>query len=86
MLSQAITRQMLTSQAGDFGLGFAVDAGKGSFGHNGADEGFQAYLMAFAETGRGVAIMANSDSGSVLFRRLADSIGRAHGWKGLEAQ
>jgi CubicO group peptidase (beta-lactamase class C family) len=86
VLSQPMTRQMLTTQAGDFGLGFAVDAGKGSFGHNGADEGFQAYLFAFAETGRGVAIMANSHNGSILFRRLAESIGRAHGWKGLEAR
>jgi hypothetical protein len=29
--------------------------------------------------------MANSDNGGALFGRLADSIGRAYGWKGLEA-
>ena len=85
VLSQAMTRQMLTPQAGDFGLGFAVDPNDDAFGHNGADEGFQAYLRAFVASGRGVVIMANSDNGFALFGRLADSIGRAYGWKGLEA-
>ena len=86
VLSQAMTRQMLTPQAGDFGLGFAVDPNDDAFGHNGADEGFQAYLRAFVASGRGVVIMANSDNGFALFGRLADSIGRAYGWKGLKAE
>ena len=85
VLSQAMTRQMLTPQAEDFGLGFAVDPDDDAFGHNGADEGFQAYLRAFVGSGRGVVIMANSDNGFAIFNRLADSIGRAYGWKGLEA-
>src|SRR5260370_11711758 len=34
----------------------------GQFGHNGADEGFQAILTMNAESGKGVAIMANSDN------------------------
>ncbi len=76
---------MLTPQAEDFGLGFAVDPNDDAFGHNGADEGFQAYLRAFVGSGRGVVIMANSDNGFAIFNRLADSIGRAYGWKGLEA-
>jgi CubicO group peptidase (beta-lactamase class C family) len=84
VLSQAMTRQMLTPQAADFGLGFAVDPDDDAFGHNGADEGFQAYLRAFIGSGRGVVIMANSDNGFAIFNRLADSIGRAYGWKGLE--
>ena len=86
VLSQAMTRQMLTVQAGEFGLGFALTPDDDAFGHNGADEGFQAYLRAFTGSGRGVVIMANSDNGFALFGRLADSIGRAYGWKGLEAE
>jgi CubicO group peptidase (beta-lactamase class C family) len=85
VLSQAMTRQMLTPQAEDFGLGFAVDPKDDAFGHNGADEGFQAYLRAFVGSGRGLVIMANSDNGFAIFNRLAGSIGRAYGWKGLEA-
>jgi CubicO group peptidase (beta-lactamase class C family) len=84
VLSTEMTRQMLTPQAGGFGLGFAVDADAGWFGHNGADEGFQAYLRAFAGPGRGIVIMANSDNGSAVFEFLADAIGRAYGWKGYE--
>jgi CubicO group peptidase (beta-lactamase class C family) len=84
VLSPAMTRQMLTPQAGDFGLGFAVDPKAGWFGHNGADEGFQAYLRAFAGPGRGIVIMANSDNGFAVFEVLADAIARAYGWPGYE--
>lgn len=84
VLSPGMTRQMLTPQAGDFGLGFAVDPRAGWFGHNGADEGFQAYLRAFAGPGRGIVLMANSDNGAAVFEFLADAIARAHGWPGYE--
>ena len=44
VLSQAMTRQQLTVQKGDYGLGFALSgSGAGrTFGHNGRDEGFDA--------------------------------------------
>jgi CubicO group peptidase (beta-lactamase class C family) len=87
VLSRAMTRRMLTEQlpgAGiGFGLGFAVGPGPTQFGHNGADEGFQAYLTAFADIGSGVAIMANSDNGSMVFDRLAASIAREYHWPSL---
>ncbi len=54
--------------------------GAGCYGHNGADEGFQALLTAFADTGRGVAIMANSDNGFALFPRLAARVETEYGW------
>jgi CubicO group peptidase (beta-lactamase class C family) len=84
VLSQAMTRQMLTVQAGEFGIGFALAPEEHLFGHNGADEGFQALLRAFTDSGRGVVIMANSDNGFAIFDRLAHSIGRAYGWKGFD--
>lgn len=84
VLSRQMTRQMLTPQAGEFGIGFALEPELTGFGHSGADEGFQAFLWAFADTGRGVVLMANSDNGSAIFNRVAASIGRAYGWKGLE--
>ena len=84
VLSQAMTKQMLTEQlpgAGiGFGLGFAVGPGKSQYGHNGSDEGFQAYLTAFADSGSGVAIMANSDNGFMIFDHLAASIAREYRW------
>jgi tetratricopeptide (TPR) repeat protein len=75
-----MTKEMLTSQSQSFGLGFAVERGSDRFGHNGADEGFQAYLTAFANAGRGVAIMANSDNGGQLFKRVAAAVANEYGW------
>jgi CubicO group peptidase (beta-lactamase class C family) len=46
VLRQSTVEQMLTVQKEDFGLGFALDDKNGlkRFGHNGADDGFQALL------------------------------------------
>ena len=84
VLSQDTVRLMLTPQADEVGLGFFVDAsGKTDrFGHGGADEGFQAVLTAFAATGRGVAIMMNSDNGTPAVQPLLDSIARDYQWPG----
>ncbi len=85
VLSQAMTKQMLTVQSDQMGLGFALRKDSDRFGHNGADEGFQAYLTAFADSGRGVAIMANSDNGSQIFETLAASVAAEYGWTSLPA-
>jgi hypothetical protein len=62
--SQEMTRQMLTPVLEQAGLGFFLDKDNpGHFEHNGADEGFQAILTMNAESGRGVAIMANRVTG-----------------------
>lgn len=84
VISQDTARLMLTPQAGEVGLGFFLDAsGKTDrFGHGGADEGFQAVLTAFAATGRGVAIMMNSDNGTPAVQPLLDSIAREYEWPG----
>ncbi|HKW35906.1 MAG TPA: serine hydrolase [Candidatus Acidoferrum sp.] len=76
VLSQKMTEEMLTPVMQGAGLGFFVEKeNPGQFGHNGADEGFQALLTMNSETGKGVAIMADSDNGitaaSYVLRRLA---------------
>jgi CubicO group peptidase (beta-lactamase class C family) len=85
VLSQAMTKQMLTMQAERAGLGFFLDAGTDRFGHNGADEGFQAYLIAFADSGSGAVVMANSDNGFMVFERIVASIAAEYGWKSFTA-
>jgi CubicO group peptidase (beta-lactamase class C family) len=84
VLTRESTELMLKPQADEVGLGWFVDAtGKTDrFGHNGADEGFQAYLVAFAATGRGAAIMANSDNGIAMMQPLLDAIAREYRWPG----
>jgi CubicO group peptidase (beta-lactamase class C family) len=81
VLSQKMTRQMLTPVLWAAGLGFFIDHDNpGVFGHNGADEGFQALLTMNAESGKGVAIMANSDNGIAVADFLLRSVAREYRW------
>jgi CubicO group peptidase (beta-lactamase class C family) len=82
VLSQASAQQMLTPQIEQAGLGFFVGLYKNTqeFGHDGADEGFQALLMMFADSGKGVAIMANSDNGLAVANQIVKSVATEYGW------
>ena len=83
VLTESMTRQMLTPQLEDAGLGFFLNMGgnPNAFGHNGADEGFQAILVMISDTGQGAAIMANSDNGVEVGNYLVSGIAREYGWK-----
>jgi CubicO group peptidase (beta-lactamase class C family) len=82
VLSEATTREMLKPQIDQIGLGFFLASHKNpeEFGHNGADEGFQALLIMFADSGKGLAIMANSDNGISVANALTQSIAKEYGW------
>jgi tetratricopeptide (TPR) repeat protein len=81
VLSQEMTRQMLTPLLRAAGLGFFIDHDNpGVFSHNGADEGFQALLIMNAESGKGVAIMANSDSGIAVGDFLLRRVAKEYSW------
>ncbi|ATB37890.1 serine hydrolase [Cystobacter fuscus] len=86
VLSQSMAKQMLTRQSESFGLGFQLRPGKEWFGHGGGNEGFKCSLMAFADSGSGVAIMTNSDDGWRIFERLTASVATEYGWKGFTAE
>jgi CubicO group peptidase (beta-lactamase class C family) len=79
VLSEEMTRQMLTPVLAEAALGFFVD-NLGQFGHSGADEGFQALLTMNAESGKGAVIMANSDNGIAVANLLMQSIAKEYGW------
>jgi CubicO group peptidase (beta-lactamase class C family) len=82
VLSQEMTRQMLTPVIEDSGLGFFLEKhDPGQFGHLGADEGFQALLTMNADSGQGVALMANSDNGIAAAELIVAAIGRENGWQ-----
>jgi CubicO group peptidase (beta-lactamase class C family) len=82
VLSEATTREMLKPQIEQVGLGFFLAGHKNpeEFGHNGSDEGFQALLIMFADSGKGVAIMANSDNGISVANALTQSVATEYGW------
>jgi CubicO group peptidase (beta-lactamase class C family) len=88
LLSQPMATQMLTPQVetteepfGQMGLAFFIDKrNPAEFGHGGADWAFQAVLVAFADDGKGAAIMTNSDNGFYVMDRLIDSIAHEYHW------
>ncbi len=82
VLSETMTRQMLTPQIEHVGLGPFLQEGNNpeEFGHNGSDEGFQANLIMFADSGKGVVIMANSDHGLAVANFLVLAIAKEYGW------
>jgi CubicO group peptidase (beta-lactamase class C family) len=81
VLSQKMTNEMLTPVLEEAGLGFFLDKqNPGQFGHNGADEGFQALLTMNAETGKGLVIMANSDNGIAVGNLLLRSVAGEYAW------
>ena len=92
VLSPSTANLMLTKVAptgsdpdAGIALGVFVSRHEGAmyFGHDGADEGFQAMLLASAERGYGVAMMANSDEGIPLMREVLDAVATEYGWEGF---
>jgi CubicO group peptidase (beta-lactamase class C family) len=96
VLSEAMTREMLTSQVerveenrfGDedhpdrMGLGLFLgdETHPDLFGHLGDDEGFQAIFVMFGDSGQGVAIMTNSNNGMLVADCLLQNIAKEFGW------
>jgi CubicO group peptidase (beta-lactamase class C family) len=81
VLSEKMTKEMLTPVTDDAALGFFLEKqNPGQFGHNGADEGFQAMLEMNAQTGKGLVIMANSDRGLIVAGFLLTSVAKEYGW------
>ena len=82
VLSQAMVNQMLTKQAGDYGLGIGL-GGSGqtaTFSHGGSNVGFRCMLFAYVHTGQGAVVMTNGDQGGVLAGEILRSISREYGW------
>ena len=82
VLSREMTTQMLTRQTESAGLGLFLQGTSQAprFGHNGADEGFQALLVATLDSGKGAVVMANSDNGVRLAQEIVLSIAAEYGW------
>jgi CubicO group peptidase (beta-lactamase class C family) len=82
VLSEAMTREMLTPQIAHRGLGFDVGSygNLEEFGHGGDDDGFNAVLIMFADSGKGVAIMTNSDNGYRVMEYVVRSVAKEYGW------
>ncbi len=82
IISQEMTREMLTPQMNDHGLGPGTGGSGDSitFSHGGANEGFRCNLYAFTKLGQGVVIMTNGDRGGELMSEILRSFSAAYNW------
>jgi CubicO group peptidase (beta-lactamase class C family) len=80
-LSPAMARAMLQPVKDHWGLGVELyTTAPKRFGHDGVNEGFQSYMIAYAGKGEGIVALTNGGQG----RRLIDEVVRAvatdYGW------
>ena len=82
VLSQDLTRQMLTPGKGNWGLGLQIggSAGDPYFSHGGVNEGFESLFVAYEHHGDGAVVMTNAQGGSALGAELMQSIAAEYGW------
>jgi CubicO group peptidase (beta-lactamase class C family) len=82
LLSHETTRQMLTPQIENSGLGLFVDGVDRSarFSHSGSNVGFKSYLVGYFDSGQGAVVMTNSENGSQLILEILRSIAAEYGW------
>lgn len=85
-LKPETARQMLTQQNGaPYGLGATVGDADGTLVlmKGGQNVGYQAYLILLPAEGKGMAVMTNSDNGSILAEALIRRAAELYGWPKL---
>jgi CubicO group peptidase (beta-lactamase class C family) len=82
VLSQEMTKQMLTRGMGDYGLGLAIGGSVTDpyFGHGGVNAGFESSMTAYEKDGEGAVVMTNAQGGSRLADEVMRSIAAAYHW------
>lgn len=85
VLSAAMTKQMLTSGMGNWGLGLQIGgtASDPWFSHGGVNEGFVNIFYMFEKNGDGAAVMTNGDNGGQIGDELIHSIAKEYNWPDL---
>jgi CubicO group peptidase (beta-lactamase class C family) len=82
LLSMAMARQMLTHEKDDWGLGVALAATDHPlrFGHAGSNEGFRCDFEAYIDSGQGVVIMTNANSGEAIIGEIRRAVAQEYAW------
>ena len=82
VLSQNTVNAMLSKHKGDWGLGPELRevSNKLIFQHGGKNKGFTNDMMAFAETGDGLIVMANGDGAGSLIKEIQLSFSDYYSW------
>src|ERR1035438_7595200 len=81
-LKAETVKTMLTKSPGDYGLGIGLGetAGRASFSHGGANEGYRCQYFAYRDSGEGAIVMTNGDNGGDLASEILRSIAVEYGW------
>ncbi len=80
-----LTPRFEVSPGQHIGIGFFLDDNRGTFGHDGSDEGFITFLTATKDGTRGVIVMANSDASGPLLGEISRGVARAFAWPNTPA-
>jgi len=82
VLSPRLAKEMLTLEAGNWGLGFSIEQeidGDFWFTHGGSNAGFRAYFAMLCKRGTGVIIMSNGERGGELNMEVLRAISAEYG-------
>ncbi|HXC96864.1 MAG TPA: serine hydrolase [Edaphobacter sp.] len=82
VLSQAMTKEMLTAGMGKWGLGLQIGGADSNpyFGHGGVNAGFESVMEAYENDGEGAVVMTNAQGGSRLADEVIRSIAKVYHW------
>jgi CubicO group peptidase (beta-lactamase class C family) len=82
VLSEAMTRQMVTAGQGHWGLGLEIGGADSNpyFSHGGANEGFRNIFLAYENSGEGAVVMTSGDAGGQIGDEVLNSIATEYGW------
>ncbi|MBK5290589.1 MAG: serine hydrolase [Acidobacteriia bacterium] len=79
VLSTDLTRQMLSTQTPDWGLGIQVLAEGTIFLHTGSNLGYRCIFIGYPHTGEGAVVMTNAEGGQELRMEILRSIAVEYG-------
>ena len=82
VLSQAMTKQMLTPGLGNWGLGVRIGGSKEDpyFTHDGVNAGYESLFVGYENHGDGAVVMTNAQGGEQLAKELLQSIATEYNW------
>jgi CubicO group peptidase (beta-lactamase class C family) len=85
-LSPAMTRKMLTPVKDNWGLGVALyTSGVARFGHDGVNEGFQSFMIAYVGKSDGIVALTNGGQGRRLMDEVVRAIATDYAWPDIAA-
>ncbi len=84
VISAGLVEALLTPDKNNHGLGPSLTANGRRFGHGGSNEGFQCLMLAFLDSGQGLVVMTNSDSGGALYNEILLTVADEYGWNDEE--